>query len=171
MALESYVRPWLLFNFLISYTVGRTPWKEDQPVARLLPAHRTTQTQNIRTQTSLPQVGFEPTIPVFERAKRVHAWEGAATVIGGITGRTSPFLTSALGGGEWLASRPFCFTLEEMTFGTHWIEGLMGLRAGLDSVKKRQIFCFCRECATNFRIKNPCVLPHSVWMCVMRFSE
>jgi hypothetical protein len=30
----------------------------------------------------MPQVGFEPTIPVFERAKTVHALGGAATVIG-----------------------------------------------------------------------------------------
>jgi hypothetical protein len=30
----------------------------------------------------MPQVGFEPTIPVFERVKTVHALEGAATVIG-----------------------------------------------------------------------------------------
>jgi hypothetical protein len=29
----------------------------------------------------MPQVGFEPTIPVFERAKTVHASDGAATVI------------------------------------------------------------------------------------------
>jgi hypothetical protein len=35
--------------------------------------HRTTQTQNKRTQTSMPQVRFEPTIPVLERAKTVHA--------------------------------------------------------------------------------------------------
>jgi hypothetical protein len=31
------------------YTVGRTPWTGDQPVARPLPTHRTTQTQNICT--------------------------------------------------------------------------------------------------------------------------
>jgi hypothetical protein len=30
------------------YTVGRTPWTGDQPVARPLPKHRTTQTQNKR---------------------------------------------------------------------------------------------------------------------------
>jgi uncharacterized membrane protein len=30
----------------------------------------------------MPQAGFEPTIPVFERAKTVHALDGAATVIG-----------------------------------------------------------------------------------------
>jgi hypothetical protein len=31
------------FSFLILYTVGRTPWTGDQPVARPLPTHRTTQ--------------------------------------------------------------------------------------------------------------------------------
>jgi hypothetical protein len=30
----------------------------------------------------MPEVGLEPTIPVFERAKTVHALDGAATVIG-----------------------------------------------------------------------------------------
>jgi hypothetical protein len=30
----------------------------------------------------MPQVGLEPTIPVFERAKTVRALERAATVIG-----------------------------------------------------------------------------------------
>jgi hypothetical protein len=33
-------------------------------------------------QTFMPRVGFEPTIPVFERVKTVHALERAATVIG-----------------------------------------------------------------------------------------
>jgi hypothetical protein len=36
------------FSFLILYTVGRTPWTGDQPVARPLPTHRTTQTKNKR---------------------------------------------------------------------------------------------------------------------------
>jgi hypothetical protein len=39
---------------LILYTVGRTPWTSDQPVARPLPIHRTTQTQNKGTQTFMP---------------------------------------------------------------------------------------------------------------------
>jgi hypothetical protein len=34
----------------------------------------TTQTQNKRTQTSMPHVGFEPTIPVFERAKTMNIY-------------------------------------------------------------------------------------------------
>jgi hypothetical protein len=41
-----------------------------------------TYTQNKRTQTSMPQVGFEPAIPVFELPKTVHALDQAATVIG-----------------------------------------------------------------------------------------
>jgi hypothetical protein len=53
----------------------------DQPVARPLSAHRTTQTQNKRKQTFMPEVGFERTIPVFELAKTVHALHRAAIVI------------------------------------------------------------------------------------------
>jgi hypothetical protein len=33
----------------------------------------------------MPRVGFEPTIPVFERAKMVHALDRAAAVIGTFT--------------------------------------------------------------------------------------
>jgi hypothetical protein len=33
------------------FTDGRTPWTSDQPVARTLPKHRTTQTQNKRIHT------------------------------------------------------------------------------------------------------------------------
>jgi hypothetical protein len=83
MALHPFVEPWPLFQCLeLFYRVGRTPWTGDQPVARPLPAHRTAQTQNKRTQTSMLLVGFEPMIPVFERAKTVHALDRAVTVIG-----------------------------------------------------------------------------------------
>jgi hypothetical protein len=61
------------FSFLIIYTVGRTPWMGDLSVARPLPTHRTTRTQNKRKQTSIPWVGFEPRIPAFQRAKTVNA--------------------------------------------------------------------------------------------------
>jgi hypothetical protein len=70
------------FSFLILYTVGRTSWTGNQPVARPLPNHRTTQTQNKCTQTSILWVGFEPTIPAFERGKTVHTLDRSATVIG-----------------------------------------------------------------------------------------
>jgi hypothetical protein len=74
--------PWPLFQFLTLYTAGRTTWTVDQLVARPLPTHRTTQTQNKRTQTSKPRVGIEHTNPVFERAKTDHTSHRAATVIG-----------------------------------------------------------------------------------------
>jgi hypothetical protein len=83
MALHPFVGPWPLFFNFILYTVGRTPWTGNQPVARPLPIHRTTQTQNKHMlQTSIPWVGFEPTVPGFELAKMVHALDRAATVIG-----------------------------------------------------------------------------------------
>jgi hypothetical protein len=43
------------------------------------------------------------------------------------------FLTSALAGGEWSASRPGRSTSGEKAPGTHWIGGWVGPRAGLDA--------------------------------------
>jgi hypothetical protein len=39
-------------------------------------------TQNKRTQTYMPLVGFESTITAFERAKTVHALDCVATLVG-----------------------------------------------------------------------------------------
>jgi hypothetical protein len=74
----AFVKRFVSLQFLISKTVGRIPWTGDQPIARPLP----TQTQNKHRLTSMPLVEIEPTIPAFERAKRVHALDRAATVIG-----------------------------------------------------------------------------------------
>jgi hypothetical protein len=83
MAQQPFIGPWPLLQFRnLFYTDGRTPWTSDQPVARPLPTHRTTQTQNKRTQTSMLWVEFEPRIPAFERVKTIHALGRAATVIG-----------------------------------------------------------------------------------------
>jgi hypothetical protein len=86
MALQPFLGPWpdFFLRFLIFYAVGRTPWNRDQPIARPLPAHRTSQTQNKRIQTSIPQVGFEPANPVFEPSKTVRALDYVTTVIGSI---------------------------------------------------------------------------------------
>jgi hypothetical protein len=47
MALQPFAGPWPLLLFRNHfYTDGRNPWTGDQPVARPLPTHRTTQTQN-----------------------------------------------------------------------------------------------------------------------------
>jgi hypothetical protein len=39
MAVQPFVGPWPLFNFLILYTFGKTPWTVDQSVARPLYLH------------------------------------------------------------------------------------------------------------------------------------
>jgi hypothetical protein len=45
--------------------------------------------QNKHTRTYMPRVGFEPTIPAFERAMTVHALGRAATVIGNTLSRST----------------------------------------------------------------------------------
>jgi hypothetical protein len=79
--LHSPCGPWPLLQFLNPYTVDSIPWTGDQPITRLLPTHRTTQTQNKRTETPMSRLGFNPMIPVFKRAKTVHALDCAAIVI------------------------------------------------------------------------------------------
>jgi hypothetical protein len=49
------------------------------------------------------------------------------------------FLTSALVGAQWSASRPGRFTTGERTPGTHWIGGWVDSRAGLDDMEKRKL--------------------------------
>jgi hypothetical protein len=46
------------------------------------------------------------------------------------------FLTSALDGIEWSASRTGRFTPGERAPGTHWIGAWVGPRAGLDNMEK-----------------------------------
>jgi hypothetical protein len=48
------------------------------------------------------------------------------------------FLTSALAGGEWSASRPYRFTPVERATGIHWIGSWLDPRASVDGVKKRK---------------------------------
>jgi hypothetical protein len=48
------------------------------------------------------------------------------------------FLTSALVGGEWTASRPGRFTPGERAPGTHFIGDWVGPRTSLDTVEKRK---------------------------------
>jgi hypothetical protein len=54
-------------------------------------------------------------------------------------------LTSALDGGEWLASRPDCsLSPRRDPPGAQWIGGWMGLRTGLDTEATGKILCHCR---------------------------
>jgi hypothetical protein len=48
------------------------------------------------------------------------------------------FVTSALAGGEWSASRPGRFIPGERVPGIHWIGGWVDTRTGLDDVEKRK---------------------------------
>jgi hypothetical protein len=75
MAVRSFVGPWRLFSFLILHRGGSVRRKTSTYT-------KATETENKCTQISIPRVGFEPTIPAFERANTVHASDRAATVIG-----------------------------------------------------------------------------------------
>jgi hypothetical protein len=55
---------------------------------------------------------------------------------GGVDVSIHVFMTTALVGGEWSASRPGRFTTGERAPGTHWIGGWVGPRTGLDDVEK-----------------------------------
>jgi hypothetical protein len=63
----------------------------------------------------------------------------------GSGGTAVPFLTLALDGGEWSASRPGRFTAGETEPVNHWIGGWVGPRASLDTVEYRKIPCPCRK--------------------------
>jgi hypothetical protein len=52
---------------------------------------------------------------------------------GGVEVKLQAFLTSALDGGEWLASRPGRFDPGEMVRGTHWIGGWGGPQSRSES--------------------------------------
>jgi hypothetical protein len=53
--------------------------------------------------------------------------------------------TVPLDEGEWSASLPGRLTPEEISPGTHGIEGLVGSMAGVGAVECRRIFCPYRE--------------------------
>jgi hypothetical protein len=55
---------------------------------------------------------------------------------GGVDVQIHVFLTSAIVGGKWSASRPDRFTPRERAPGTHRIGGWVGPRADLDDMEK-----------------------------------
>jgi hypothetical protein len=59
---------------------------------------------------------------------------------GGVDDEIHVFLTSALVGGEWSASRLSRFTPRKRAPGTNWIGVWVDPRAGLDGVEKRKFF-------------------------------
>jgi hypothetical protein len=65
------------------------------------------------------------------------------------------FLTLALDGGEWSASRPGRFTPRERAPCTHWVGGWVGPRAILDAVVKRKFPSTLRESNPSTPIVQP----------------
>jgi hypothetical protein len=74
------VKRFVSLQFLNSWQSVGLLGRELSP-SRSLYLHRTAQTQNKRTQTSMPWVRFEPMIPAFEWGK-TNALDRTATVIG-----------------------------------------------------------------------------------------
>jgi hypothetical protein len=67
-------------SFLILYTVvGLFGWGINPLQGRYL--HTEQHKHRINAHTSMPRVGFEPTIPVLKRAKTVHALDRMAIAI------------------------------------------------------------------------------------------
>jgi hypothetical protein len=82
MALQPFVGPSPLFQFLDPIHSGYDSLDGGSARRKASTFTKNNQTQNKRTKTSMPRVGFKLTIPASERAKTVHALHRAATVIG-----------------------------------------------------------------------------------------
>jgi hypothetical protein len=65
------------------------------------------------------------------------------------------FLTSALDGGEWSASRLRRFTAWETVPGTHLLGGWVAPRASLDAMEERSSFCRESNLAHPARSTSP----------------
>jgi hypothetical protein len=76
MALQPFVGPWPLFRFY-----NRIQSRLDSLDRGWARRKVATYTQTIRKQTFMPWVGFQSTIPAFERAKIIHALDRAANVV------------------------------------------------------------------------------------------
>jgi hypothetical protein len=78
MALRPFVGPWPLFSFLIFYTASRRLLGQGFSPSQGRYLH----IGQHKHRKNAHRYPFEPTIPVFEWAKTVHALDGTATVIG-----------------------------------------------------------------------------------------
>ncbi|KDR23422.1 Furin-like protease 2 [Zootermopsis nevadensis] len=87
-----------------------------------------------------------------------HASDRVATAAGYLHGirqySSCSFLTSALDGGEWLASRPGRALPSGKDPSTHWIGGWVGPRAGLDVEDTLNILSFSRGSNLGCPVRN-----------------
>jgi hypothetical protein len=80
MALQPFVGHWPLFLFLDLYTVGLLGREISPSQGRYL--HTEQHKHRINNTDIHASSGFEPTIPVFERAKTVYVLDCTVTQIG-----------------------------------------------------------------------------------------
>jgi hypothetical protein len=74
--------PGLFFSFIIFFTQSVVLLGRGISPSQGGYLHTGEHKHRTNAETSMPWVGFEPTIPAFERAKTVHASDRAATVTG-----------------------------------------------------------------------------------------
>jgi hypothetical protein len=101
--------------------------------------HRTAQTQNKRTQTPMPRVGFELTIPMFERAKTGYVLDRAATVIGRYSSRRTIFCVHRI--------LPMLLLTKRPTSGV-WLTREVTHKRGVLLCVVFFMCCTCRESVT-----------------------
>jgi hypothetical protein len=89
------------------------------------------------TQTSMPLVGFEPTVPAFERAKTVHALHRTTTILG-----SECIDPGALNVGiSWMWVVNFTLRRLYLRGNNPWYpldRGRVGPRTGLDDVEREK---------------------------------
>jgi hypothetical protein len=76
---------------------------------------------------------------------------------GGSAGIAPPFLTLALDGVKWTASRSCRFTPWENAPDVHCVGGWAGLRTSLGVVENRKMSCTCQESNPNSSTVQPIV--------------
>jgi hypothetical protein len=103
----------------------------------------------------LREIGWEGVVKVKVKLSLCLTKHHAMRHIGDWTHSFMHSLTSALDGGDWLASRPGRFTPRERPPTTHWIGGWVGPRASLDMGSKRKIPSPCQELNPDHSIVQP----------------
>jgi hypothetical protein len=107
-----------------------------------------------------PEVGDTPaSFNVEASIPTIHLWRRRGRMYSSYL-----FMTSALDGGEWSASRPGrTIPLEKGTPGTHCTGGWVGPRAGLDTQARGDILCLCRGSNPDRPVFQPAATHYTDW--------
>jgi hypothetical protein len=102
--------------------------------------NHTTQHNNLQLLSEAPSTGGSLCLQVEGKLSLCFNWAPLhEDVLGERRYSSTHYLTSALDGGEWSASRPGRFTPKERATGMHLMGGWVVPKAGLDAVEKRKI--------------------------------